>query len=167
MKKLFLSILIAFSSALVGNSELNAQTRIAFLPFENMDGNMQLNVWCYDLRDSLMNSIQALDPDNKHLDIVPTEEVEMTIAELNLDPTNPQYKSDVWKAMKMLKVKKVVTGNFIFDKGKFLINAYIIDVKMKLHDPANQARDIFKSEDKIFDAIPLIVDALKGGLIKS
>ncbi len=136
------------------------------MPFENMDGNLELNVWCYDLRDSLLTALSAEDPEGKYFHIVPTDSVEEAIAELNLDPDNPQYKSDVIKALKILKIKKVVSGNFIFRAENLLINGYIFDVRMRLIDPKHQARNIFKTEDKIFEAIPEIVKGIRGGLIK-
>ena len=35
----------------------------------------------------------------------------------------------------MLNANKVVTGNFNFEAGKFLVNAYIYDVRMKMPNP--------------------------------
>ncbi len=164
--KFLLTAIIISSVFILNYSGSYSQARIAVLPFENMDGNLELNVWCYDLRDSLSKALFALDPESEHYYIVPADSVEETIAELNLNPDNPQYKSDVIKAMKILKVKKVVSGNFIFRAENLLINGYIFDVRMRLHDPKHQARNIFKTEGKIFEAIPEIVKGIKGGLIK-
>jgi TolB-like protein len=144
---------------------LLAQTRIAVLPFQNMDGKMELNIWSYNLQDSLKSALHQLDPEAQHFYIVPSDSVELILADMNLDPTNPQYPSDMWKAVKMLGAEQVVTGNFNIRANKFLINAYVYNVKIKLPHPHHQARDIFKSEEEIYESIPMIVESLKPVLV--
>ncbi|MFP4529197.1 MAG: hypothetical protein ACLFQX_11645 [Candidatus Kapaibacterium sp.] len=150
----FLSVAFAF-----------AQTRITVLPFQNMDGKMELNIWSYKLQDSLTKSLHQLDPAEEHFHIIPADSVEMVLAELNLDPTNPQYASDMWKAVRMLNAEKVVTGNFNIRARKFLINAYVYDVRLRLPAQDHQARDIFKKEADIYESIPIIVESLKPALM--
>lgn len=159
MKKLLLLTLF-----IVPVLSLYSQTRIAVLPFQNMDGNIDYNILCYDLQESLTNSLIESDGSGKDFYIVPADSVESVLSELNLDPSNPQYKSDLWKAVQMLNIKKVVVGNFNKESDKFLINAYIYDVKMRLAYPNNQAKDIFKTREQIMEAIPEIVTAILPGL---
>lgn len=145
---------------------LFSQTRIAILPFQNMDGNLKLNIVSYKLQDSLLKALIALDPGEANYHIVPPDSIEMILAEMNLDPTNPQYPTDIWKAVKKMNATKVVTGNFNIQAERFLINAYIYDVATKLPDLDFAARDIFKSEEKVLDAVKIIVNRVKPGLIK-
>ena len=137
-----------------------SQLRIAVFPFQNMDGRMELNVWSYHLQDSLYKALKAKDPSGKYFSLVPSDSIEMIIAALNLDPTNPQYMSDMWKAAKMLNIKKIISGNFNIQVDKFLVNAYIYDVRTRLPDLNHQARDIFKIEKELFESVELIVKAL-------
>jgi hypothetical protein len=89
-----------------------AQTRVAVLPFRNMDGLIERNVWSIKLADSLRLALANIDPSQTAFVFIPADSVEMAISELNLDPTNPQYESDVWKAVAALGAQRVVTGNF-------------------------------------------------------
>lgn len=159
MKK-FILVLFLLSAAL----PLFSQTRVAILPFQNMDGNIDYNVLCYDLQESLTNALIEADDSGKEYYIVPADSVEMVLSELNLDPSNPQFKSDLWKAVQMLNIKKVVVGTFNKQSDKFLINTYIYDVKMRMAYPNNQAKDIFKTREEILEAIPEIVAAIQPGL---
>lgn len=163
MKKLLFTLaLVVFISSLA-----ISQTRIVVLPFANMDGNIKLNIYSYKLQDSLFKALQQVDPDGKNFQLVPLDSVEIVLADLNLDPNNPQYQTDLWKAVKLLKVQKVVSGNFNLQAERFLINGYIIDVETKLYDKANQARDIFKKEERILEAVPTIIKRISPALIKS
>lgn len=159
MKK-FILVLFLLSAAL----PLFSQTRVAILPFQNMDGNIDYNVLCYDLQESLTNALIEADDSGKEYYVVPADSVEMVLSELNLDPSNPQFKSDLWKAVQMLNIKKVVVGTFNKQSDKFLINTYIYDVKMRMAYPNNQAKDIFKTREQILEAIPEIVAAIQPGL---
>ncbi len=135
-----------------------SKDRIVVLPFSNLDGKLDYQIYCYDLQDSLYKMLENWEQDA--FELVSIEEIESVVAELNIDPSNPQYQSDVWKACKLLKANKVITGNFNYEAGKFLINAYIYDVRMKLPNPKYQAKDIFKGEEEILGAIQEIYDAL-------
>lgn len=159
MKNALLITLFFFSI-----SSLFSQTRVAVLPFQNMDGNIDYNLLCYDLQEGVSALLIEDDDNGEDYYIVPADSVEMVLSELNLDPSNPQYKSDLWKAVQLLNIKKVVLGNFNKQSDKFLINAYVYDVKMRMAYPTNQAKDIFKTEEQIAEAIPEIVSAIKPGL---
>lgn len=142
-----------------------SQVRVAVLPFQNMDGKIEKNIICYDLQDSVYKSLQTKDPEHKQFYLVPSDSVEIILANLNLDPSNPQYTSDLWKAVKLLNIKKVIMGNFNLQADKVLINGYIYDVRMKIADPVNQVRDIFKTEEQIFEAVEPIVNAVLPALM--
>jgi TolB-like protein len=153
----FLGIMI---SLMFCTTILFAQQRIAFLPFQNMDGNLEQNKWCYALQDSVEKEFLKSQNNGNLYYVVPADSIEMALAELNIDPNNPQYPSDMWKAVEKLNISKVITGNFNIQSQKFLINAYIYDVEMKLPDSRFQARDLFKSEDKIYTTVPVILKRL-------
>ena len=159
MKKILLIAFLLFSI-----NSLHSQTRIAVLPFQNMDGNIDYNLLCYDLQEGVTDLLMDAENNGEDFYIVPSDSVEMVLSELNLDPSNPQYKSDLWKAVQLLNIKKVVLGNFNKQSDKFLINAYVYDVKMRMAFPNNQAKDIFKTEEQIPEAITEIVLAIKPGL---
>lgn len=159
MKKIILLSLLVLAS-----TTLFSQTRVAVLPFQNMDGNIDFNILSYDLQEGVTTSLIDAEENGKDYYLVPADSVEIVLSELNLDPSNPQYKSDLWKAVQKLNIKKVVLGNFNKQSDKFLINAYIYDVKMRMAYPDNQAKDIFKTSEQIPEAIPEIVQAIKAGL---
>lgn len=160
--KLFLITLLIFSS-----STLFSVEKIAVLPFNNADGLYKNQIWVYDIQDSLAKSLKAADPNQEHYEVISPDEIEDVLAELNLDPSNPQYKSDMWKAAKMLKVKTIITGRFNFEAGNIIINAFIYNVRMKLPHPKYQAKNIFKPEDQVLSAIPIITEKLLPGLKKN
>lgn len=148
----FISTLTAFS-----------QDRIVVLPFINSDGKLDNQNICYELQDSLYAVLESIE--NKNFELISIMEVETTLADLNIDPSNPQYKSDMWKACKLLNANKVVTGNFNFEAGKFLVNAYIYDVRMRLPNPNYQAKDIFRETNDYMSSILEILEALKPALV--
>lgn len=155
-QKIKLILLLFFISVL----NLNSQIRIAFFPFQNKDGDMKFQHWCYDLQDSLYRVFLERDPEGQYYQIVPPDSVELLLTEMNMDPANPQYETDMWTAAKKLNARKVVTGNFNYQAERYLINAYIYDVRTKLAHPQFQARDIFKSEERIYESISEITEAL-------
>ncbi len=161
MKTLFFSCLLLICSMIA-----NSQTRIAVLPFQNMDGDLTLNLWCYELQDSLTNALLAQDPEENFYRVVPSDSVETLLTEFNIDPNNPQYQSDVWKTIKLLNVKKVVTGNFNIQYNNILINAYIYNVRTRMADPEFQARDIFLEKPDYMKSINIILPQLVPGLKK-
>ena len=139
--------------------------RLAVLPFQNRDGDLKLNIWSYKLQDSVFNALKEQDPEENYYHLVPMDSVEAILFQLNTDPTNPQFPSDMWKAVDSLNVKEVVSGNFNFEDEKFLINAYVFNVRLKLPNPRYQARDIFKREEVIMEAVPEIIESLIPALI--
>jgi TolB-like protein len=155
---IWLILLIAFALSPNCFSQVK---RIAFLPFQNMDGNMVLNIYCYQLQDSLSKAFALADPEEKYYHIIPSDSVDGLLAEMNLDPNNPQYATDMWKAAKMLAVEYVVTGNFNMQAKRLLINAYVYDVITKLPDPDHQARDLFKKEEQVLSAVSVMLKQLK------
>jgi len=159
MKKavfLFIVIFCFSMTSLISQTQI----RIAVFPFYNMDGNMKWNIWCYQLQDSLSTAMHNQDPGSESYYIVPKDSVELLLAELNVDPGNPQYETDMWSVAKKLNVKKVICGNFKYQAERFLINAYIWDVKTKLANPKFKARDIFKKEENLYEAVPEITESL-------
>lgn len=161
MKK-FVFTLIAVL-VILGSSAVS-QTRIACLPFQNMDGLISLNLLSYQLQDSVSQSLKELDPEEKYYHIVPKDSIEQLLAEFSLDPTSPQFASDLWKAVKNLNVERVIMGNFNVQAERILINAYIYNVRTKMALPNFQARDIFKSEDKVMESVPIIIKRISPAL---
>lgn len=157
-------LVFAVGILLSAASNLSSQQRIAVLPFKNLNGNLDYNVWCYNLQDSLSKSLRATDIEETKYRIVPIDSVEMALAEFNLNPDNPQYFTDLWKAVKKLNVKRVVSGEFNIQGETIIINAKIYDVKLKLPLPNHQARDIFRKVDQTYDAVPEISATLSEGL---
>jgi hypothetical protein len=143
-----------------------AQIRVAVLPFQNMDGDLTLNVLSYKLQDSVANLLRQYDSTQKHFVIIPSDSIDLLVSQFNLDPTNPQYPTDMWKAVKLLNANAVISGTFNRKAERILINAYIYDVNTKLAYPDYQARDIFKPEDKVMEAVPIIVKKLLPGLLE-
>lgn len=147
-------------------TDVCAQIRVVVLPFRNMDGEISLNVWSYELADSLRNQLLAKDPAQTVFMMVDQDSVEMAISELNLDPSNVQYESDVWRAMEQLHVQRVVQGNFFRRGERVLMNAYVYDVEYKMADPEFQAKDIYKTATTYLTAVPTIVKKLYPALLK-
>ncbi|MDD3125125.1 MAG: hypothetical protein PHV24_04760 [Candidatus Kapabacteria bacterium] len=163
MKKIILAIAVLVLVAMQGFAQV---PKVAFIPYTNMDGNMELNKWCYSLQDSLQKYFAAADAEEKSMKIVPFDEIEIILADMNLDPTNPQFASDMWKVVEQLNVDYVISGNFVLKANRFLINTYIYDVNMKLPVTTNQARDIFVPLDNVLKAIRPIGKKLQGFFIK-
>ncbi len=163
MKKLLivLGLILLFSA-----DYAFAQKRIAVLPFRNMDGNLALSPWCVKLSDSLATMLRQADSTSKNYIVVPQDSVAEVLASLNLDPMNPQYESDLWKAIAMLHVERAITGNFNIQYGKMLINAYNYDVQTKMPHPTAQAKNLFRTQEKTLDAVPAILNKLLPGLMQ-
>jgi TolB-like protein len=137
-----------------------SQVRVAVLPFRNMDGKIALNEWSVALRDSIVASLVAADPEGKTFRVIPTDTLEMAISDLNLDPTNPQYESDVWKAVLGLGATYVVQGNFLTEGERVLLNAYAYTAASRMPNSTHQAKNIVKSPTTYLTAVPLIVKRL-------
>ncbi|MGB9913796.1 MAG: hypothetical protein ACPLRO_10565 [Candidatus Kapaibacteriota bacterium] len=163
MKKLFPLVLVLLFLLV---PLIFSQLRIAVLPFQNMDGDLSLNLLSYRLQDSVANLLRSYDSTKKHFVVIPSDSIDYLVSQFNLDPTNPQYPTDMWKAVKILNADAVISGTFNRKAERILINAYIYDVNTKLAYPDYQARDIFKPEDKVMEAVPIIVKKLLPGLIQ-
>lgn len=169
MKKFF--VVFLFNLFIIGfiyqnlNAVVPGQVRVAILPFENADGRMDYNIWSYQLQDSLAKFLREKDPEEYNYRIVPIDSIEALLAEMNIDPANPQYPSDMWKVVDKLQCNKVITGNFNIQGGKFLLNAYIYIPELKLPDPRYQVKDIFKDLDKAYDAVPIIGKKLRPAIL--
>ena len=87
MFRILFKIFITFLVALLISTFAKSQTRYAVLPFQNMEGKIDLNIWSYKLQDSLQKALMKLDPENKFMQIVPADSIEDALAEINLDPT--------------------------------------------------------------------------------
>lgn len=162
------SFLLAFFILLnVMYSQPSGQIRVAVLPFENADGRMEYNIWSYQLQDSIAKYLISKDPNEFNYRIVPIDSIEVLLAELNINPYNPQYASDMWKVVEKLNCQKVISGNFNIQHQKFLINAYIYIPELKLPDPRYQVRDIFKdiTEEDIYSAAELIGKRLRPAIL--
>jgi TolB-like protein len=144
---------------------LFSQTKIAVLPFSNLDGNFELNKWCYELQDSLTKAFQAFDPEQKNITVISAQEVIDALDELNVDANTPTFDSDKWKVVLDLKVDKIISGTFRITGNRFLINSYIYYPETQLSDPDFQAKDIFKKEDKVLEAVPTIVRQLSKAFV--
>jgi hypothetical protein len=161
--KLIISLLIV---TVVTTSTAWSQIRVVVLPFRNMDGEINLNEWCYSLADSLRTKLLEINPNQKVFIMVPQDSVEMAIAALNLDPDNVQYESDIWTAMNNIHADRVVQGNFFRRHTKVLMNAYVYDVEFKMADPEHQAKDLYKDPSAIMEAVPTMAKRLYPALIK-
>jgi len=160
IKRLFVIVGVLFAGFVAAPS----QVRIAVLPFRNMDHDIKYNLWCIQFADSLRTALNAADPSGATYHIVPADSVEMAIADLNLDPTNPQYESDMWKAVRGLGVRKAVQGNFQLRGERVLINCYVYDLESMLADQTNQAKDLLKSPTTYLEAIRPIVKRITPAL---
>lgn len=158
-----LRLALLASVVLIG-ADLSAQTRIVVLPFRNMSHDIKYNAWNYQFADSLRAALLETDPAQKEFAIVPADSVELALADLNLDPNNPQYESDMWKAVRNLGAQKAVQGNFQLRGERVLINCYIYDMGSMMADGTNQAKDIYKSPTTFLEAIRPIVKRIRPGL---
>lgn len=165
MKMSLRSAIIALIVVLASHAA-QAQTRVAVLPFRNMDGHIERNVWSIKLADSLRTALWNIDPAQTAFVFIPADSVEMAISELNLDPTNPQYESDVWKAVAALGAQRVVTGNFFLQGERVLMNAYVYDVTTKMPNPAHQAKNLFKTPTTYLEAVVVMAKRLHPALLK-
>lgn len=160
MKTVFFRYILACALFIGFDSiSVHAQTRVAVLPFRNDEGNINYTKLCYQLSDSLTTALSAAKVGTP-IHIVPTDSVEMALSALNINPMNPQYESDKWKAIAQLGVERVVTGNFKVKYGKVFVNAYVFDVATKLADSRGEAKSVYRSESTIMTAVPDIIERL-------
>lgn len=162
MKSIRLALLVI--GLYVAPMPVLAQVRVVVLPFRNMAHDIKYNPWNYQFADSLRSALLEADPSGTSYQIVPADSVELALADLNLDPDNPQYESDMWKAVRNLNAQKAVQGNFQLRGDRVLINCYIYDMESMLADATNQAKDIYKSPTTYLEAIRPIVKRIRPGL---
>lgn len=143
----------------------HAQSRVAVLPFKNVDQIIERNVWCLDLADSLTKAVVAIDPTQTAFTIIPADSIEMAISELNLDPTNPQYQSDVWKALAGMGAQRVVEGNFAVVGERVLMNVYVYDIKTKLAHPDHKAKNLYKPVGQHLAAVQFMATKIHPALL--
>jgi len=166
MPRLIRTFLLSLTLVLVAAVSALAQSRVVVLPFRNMDGEIRYNAWSLELSDSLAKSILATDPTQTKFVVIPNDSVEMAISELNLDPTNPQYQSDVWKAVKRMGAVMVVQGNFFLRGERVLMNAYVYDMATRMAHQTCFAKDIYKTPTTYMEAVPVMVKKLYPALIE-
>lgn len=144
---------------------ISAQKRVVVLPFRNMDGEVAYNPWRYELADSLRTAILAVDPAQKAFTMVDQDSVELAISELNLDPNNAQYESDVWRAVKNLNADLVVSGNFFLRGERVLLNAYVYTVELQMANQEHQAKNLYKTPTTYMEAVAVMTKKLYPALI--
>lgn len=149
---------------LLSSGSAFAQQRVAVLPFRNMDRDIQYNAWSVQLADSVYKALRQLDGNGTDFVLIEPDSIEMAIADLNLDPTNPQYESDMWKAVRTLGATKAVQGNFQLRGDRVLINCYVYDMTSMLPDGTNQAKDLYKSTTTFLETVRPIVKRIAPGL---
>ncbi len=149
---------------LLSSGSAFAQQRVAVLPFRNMDRDIQYNAWSVQLADSVYEALRQLDGNGTDFVLIEPDSIEMAIADLNLDPTNPQYESDMWKAVRTLGATKAVQGNFQLRGDRVLINCYVYDMTSMLPDGTNQAKDLYKSTTTFLETVRPIVKRIAPGL---
>lgn len=159
--RLFPILSFFFSFFVFMSFAATAQERVAVFPFRNMDGQLEYNIWRDRLSDSLAIALQQEDIEHKAFYIVPNDSVAEVLAAMNLDPNNPQYESDKWKAAAQLNITRVITGNFnIQSGGKMSLNVYIYDIETKLPDVNHQVKNLYRDIDKVLETIPKMVKKL-------
>lgn len=159
MKILLVLSFVFFSSFL----QSFAQTTIAVLPFRNMDGNINLDMYSSKLSDSLYKEIEKISTE-LGIKLITNEQVEKAINSLKEGEAHPNYEATMWKAAELLGTNKVVSGTFNMQNDRLLVNAYIYDSKLRMQDPQNKAVNLFKAPAAVFEVIPIIVRKLKPGL---
>jgi TolB-like protein len=162
----YFRIVILALVVMLAASQAFAQKRIAVVPFRNMDGLIDYNTWSIELQDSIFKAITAVDPAQKAFVLIPIDSMEAAVAELNLDPTNPQYESDLWKAMKGLGASHVVQGNFFLQGQRVLLNCYVYDIETKMPHPTFQAKGIVKSPTTYMEAVAPMTKKIYPALVQ-
>ncbi|GIV54441.1 MAG: hypothetical protein KatS3mg039_0959 [Candidatus Kapaibacterium sp.] len=139
---------------------LMAQVRVAVLPIKNLDGNMQLLTYSYAIADSLRALLMRHPDHGTKFVVIPADTMEQALAEFNLDPSSPQFESDLWRGIAKLNCQYAITGSFEITGGRMVLNLYAYDVATKLADQTNTARNLFKAPENIFDVLPAAVRKL-------
>lgn len=137
-----------------------AQVRVAVLPIKNLDGNMQLLRYSYAIADSLRQLLQQHAEHGTRFTVIAADSMEQALAEFNLDPTSPQFESDLWRGIAKLHCNYAITGSFEITGGRMVLNLYVYDVSTKVADPTHAARNLFKAPERIFEVLPVAVKKL-------
>lgn len=164
MKVLSKIILLVIISVLI-TYQSNAFLRIAVLPFKNIDGNEEFNKWSVELQERLAAEIVNGDPEEYNYKVIPIDSIAAKVKEMQLDPHDNEYESKMWKIAESFEVDRVVSGTYIFEDGRLLINAFVYDIKLKLPHPEHQAKDLFVPPSKVDKVIPVIHKRLRQGII--
>jgi hypothetical protein len=64
-----------------------------------------------------------------------------------------------------IECDKIISGTFRLAAKRFLVNSYIYCPETQVSDQEFQAKDIFKKEDKILEAVNTIVKQLSKAFI--
>ncbi len=155
MKKIVFSIIIIFSAiALYGNGP-----KITVIPFTNANGNQEFDKYSFEMQDSLQKLMQT-HGDSMKYEVIPYEEITKLLTERQITEENVQYETYMWQYAEELGVNYIITGNFLNQADKFIINTYIYDVAMKIPITSHQAKDIFVPQDKILMSVKPIYNRL-------
>lgn len=165
MRYFFVALALLINTISAGAFQNAPKPRIAVIPFQNTDGKMENHILCYQYQEETWKALNALDPNSEHYQLVPADSIDALLAQMNIDPRNPQYLSDLWKSIKLMNVQFVVSGNFNIQSDKILVNAYVFNARTKLPNRQYQAIDIFKDKTKPMEAVPEVIEALKPALI--
>ena len=142
-----------------------SQTKIAILPFSNLDGNADYNKYCYEIQDSLTKAFLNVDAEKKIIDVLSLEEVDNAMSDMNLDANAPNFDGEKWRVLEILQCDRVISGTFRVVGERFVVNAYIYYPATRVSDLVHQAKDIFKREDKILEVVPVITRRLSKAFI--
>lgn len=156
---LFILIMSMIVGCINCPNALNAQTRVAVLPFKNMAGHIKYNPWQQGLADSLRSALLARDTEGR-LSLISQDSIDMMVAERNLDPGSSQFESDMWLVAAEMGAEYVITGNFALRSDVVLLNCYIYPLETKMAITQFQAKDIFKKEPTLFESIGIMVRKL-------
>jgi len=156
-KNIILTLIILFYFSTLS---IFGQLKIAILPFSNLDGNFDFNKYCYEIQDSLTKAFAEIDPNSKHIIVIPVSAVDDALSNLNIDANSPSFDVDKWKVLEELSCDRVISGTFRIAGNRFLINSYIYYPDTRLSDQQFQAKDIFKKEEKILESVATIVKQL-------
>ncbi len=154
-KIIFIALLLLSSLSLYA-----VAPKISFVPFTNANGDASFDQYTFDVQDSLQKQFIAGNADGNY-EVIPFEQITAQLQEKEIAPDNAQYETYMWQIAEELGVKYIISGNFLNQAGKFIINTYIYDVSMKMPITTHQAKDIFVPQDNILRAVKPIFNRLK------
>lgn len=157
MKKVLIIALILFGAA----SVFANAPKIAFIPFTNANGDNSYDKLRYDIQDSLQKQFACTNENNIY-EIVPFEQISAKLKEKKISEDDVQYDTYLWQIAEEMGVQYIISGNFLHQASKFVVNTYIYDVAMKMPITSHQAKDIFVPQDNIFLSVKPIRNRLVG-----